>query len=367
MNLLSRYLIRRLAVMAFYTLLALLALYSFFDIISEIGDVGEGSYSGLKMMQYVAMQMPAHAYELMPLAVLIGGLVALSQLASGSELTVMKTSGMSTKKLIATLLQYGFLFAVATAVLGEWVAPSLSQRAENLKAGAVSGKISTGSQGLWLKEGSNIINVREMLPDHSLLGIKVWRHNEALQLVEASEAESAVIDGQNNWLLNNVRSSLFIGEQQGRRGQMDVSAVHTEFHPQKQWDIGLQRNLLDVLLVDPEQMSVSALTTYINHLKDNQQQTRLYEIAWWRKLMYPVAAMIMALVALAFTPQSTRHGNMGLKLFFGICLGLAFHFASRLFGFTSQLYGVPPFIAAVLPTLLFGLLGVYLIRRQEKR
>ena len=367
MNLLSRYLIRRLAVMAFYTLLALLALYSFFDIVSEIGDVGEGSYTGFKMMQYVLMQVPAHAYELMPLAVLIGGLVALSQLAAGSELTVMKTSGMSTKKLIVTLLQYGFIFALATTLLGEWIAPSLSQRAENLKASAISGKISTGSQGLWLKEGYNIINVREMLPDHTLLGIKVWRHNEALQLAEASEAESAIIDENNNWRLHNLRSSLFIGEQQGRDGQIDVSQVHTEFHAEKQWNIGLKRNLLDVLLVNPEQMSVSALTTYISHLNANQQQTRLYEIAWWRKLMYPLAAMIMALVALAFTPQFTRHGNMGLKLFFGICLGLASHFASRLFGFTSQLYGVPPFIAAVLPTLLFGLLGVYLIRRQEKR
>ena len=83
--------------------------------------------------------------------------------------------------------------------------------------------------------------------------------------------------------------------------------------------------------------------------------------------MYPIAVLVMALVALAFTPQSTRHGNMGLKLFFGICLGLAFHFAGRLFGFTSQLYGVPPIIAAILPTLLFALLAVYLIRKQEKR
>ncbi|UOO81562.1 LPS export ABC transporter permease LptG [Uruburuella testudinis] len=366
MKLLNRYLIRQLAVMTVYALLALLALYSFFDIISEIGDVGEGSYTGWKMMQYVLMQMPAHAYELMPLAVLIGGLIALSQLAAGSELTVMKTSGMSTQKLIAVLLQFGLIFAVATALLGEWLAPSLSQRAENLKAGALSGKISTGSQGLWLKEGNAIINVREMLPDHTLLGIKAWRHNEALQLVEAVAAESATIDADSNWHLQNVHSSRLSGLQQ-RDGQMDVDLVQTEFDKEKQWDIGLQRNLLDVLLVDPEQMSVSALTTYIRHLQDNNQQTRQYEIAWWRKLMYPVAAMIMALVALAFTPQSTRHGNMGLKLFFGICLGLAFHFAGRLFGFTSQLYGVPPVVAALLPTLLFGLLGVYLIRRQEKR
>ncbi|WP_373795542.1 LPS export ABC transporter permease LptG [Neisseria dentiae] len=356
MKLITRYLIRQLSVMTVYALLAFLALYSFFDIINEVGDLGKGSYNGTKMMQYVLMQMPAHAYDLMPLAVLIGGLIALSQLASGSEITVMKTSGMSTKKLIAVLLRFGLIFAVATAALGEWLAPSLSQSAENMKATATSGRISTGAQGLWLKERNNIINVREMLPDHTLLGVKVWRHNEAFQLAEAVEAESATLNTDNSWQLKNVRRSLLDGE-----------AVRTETQAEQNWPVKLQRGLLDVLLVKPEQMSVSELTTYIGHLKNNQQQTKLYEIAWWRKLMYPVAALVMALVALAFTPQNTRHGNMGLKLFGGICLGLAFHFAGRLFGFTGQLYGIPPFIAAVLPTMLFAVLGVYLIRRQEKR
>ena len=143
MKLLTRYLIRQLCSMTLYALLALLALYSFFDIISEVGDIGQGSYNGAKMMQYVLMQMPAHAYELLPLAVLIGGLIALSQLASGSELTVMKASGMSTKKLIAVLLQFGLIFAVATALLGEWLAPAMSQRAENLKASATTASIAT--------------------------------------------------------------------------------------------------------------------------------------------------------------------------------------------------------------------------------
>ncbi|QEY27224.1 LPS export ABC transporter permease LptG [Neisseria zalophi] len=355
MMLLTRYIIRRLTATSFYALLAFLALYSFFDIVSEAGDIGKGSYNGLKMMQYVVMQMPAHAYELMPLVVLIGGLIALSQLASGSELTVMKTSGMSTKQLISILLQFGLIFAVLTAVLGEWAAPSLSRSAENLKATAVNGKISTGSQGLWLKERNNIINVREMLPDHTLLGVKIWAHNVDFQLAETVEADSAVLNNE-GWQLKNARHSL-----------LDGNGVKTETQAVEQWSIELQRNLLDVLLVRPEQMSVTALTTYIGHLKDNHQQTKTYEIAWWRKLMYPIAAMIMALVALAFTPQNNRRGNMGLKLFGGICLGLAFHFTGRLFGFTSQLYNVPPVIAAILPTVLFGILGVYLIRKQEKR
>lgn len=110
------------------------------------------------------MQMPARAYELMPLAVLIGGLISLSQLASGSELTVIKASGMSTKKLLLILSQFGLIFAIATVALGEWVAPTLSQKAENIKAAAINGKISTGNTGLWLKEKTALSTCAKCCP-----------------------------------------------------------------------------------------------------------------------------------------------------------------------------------------------------------
>ena len=356
MNLISRYIIRQMAVMAVYALLAFLTLYSFFEIINEVGDLGKGSYNGATMAQYVLMQMPARAYELMPLAVLIGGLVSLSQLAAGSELTVIKASGMSTKKLLLILSQFGLIFAIATAALGEWIAPVLSQKAENIKSAAINGKISTGNTGLWLKEKNSIINVREMLPDHTLLGIKIWERNDKNELTQATEAESAVLNNNGSWQLKNIRRST-LGED-----KVEVSTAAEE-----NWPIAVKRNLMDVLLVKPDQMSVGELTTYISHLENNNQNTQIYAIAWWRKLVYPVAAWVMALVAFAFTPQTTRHGNMGLKLFGGICLGLLFHFAGRLFGFTSQLYGVPPFLAGALPTIAFALLAVWLIRRQERR
>ena len=204
MKLIPRYIIRQMSVMAVYALLAFLALYSFFEVINEMGDVGKGSYTGAKMAQYVLMQMPARAYELMPLGVLIGGLIALSQLASGSELTVIKASGMSTKRLLAVLSQFGLIFALATVVLGEWVAPDLSRRAENMKASAINGRISAGASGLWMKEQNNIINVREMLPDHTLLGVKIWQHDDRYQLASAAEAESAALNPDGSWQLKNV-------------------------------------------------------------------------------------------------------------------------------------------------------------------
>ena len=114
-------------------------------------------------------------------------------------------------------------------------------------------------------------------------------------------------------------------------------------------------------------MSFTALTQYIRYLKENHQQTQAYDVAWWNKLIYPIATVVMALVALAFTPNSGRHSNMGLKLFGGICLGLLFFFTGRLFGFTTQLYGVPAMLSAILPTAAFGCWAMYLIRKQEQR
>lgn len=358
-SLINRYVVRRLSVATLYALAALLALFVFFDVIDQIGDVGEGRYTAAKMLQYIAMQLPGRAYELMPLAVLVGGLTAMSRMAADSELTVMKTSGISTARLMAVLAQFGAVFALATLVLGEWVAPEMGRRAEQFKVNAQQNTISAGGgSGIWMKQDQDIINVAEMLPDGTLRDITVYRHDDAFRLVQTVHARAAVPDAAvpDQWQLQDVRTT-----------RLSETRTETAAFARLPWPAAVNRELLSVLLVTPEQMSVRDLGRYIRHLDDNRQQTTRYELAWWRKFGYPLTAFIMAWVALAFTPQHTRHGNMGLRLFFGICLGLAFHFSGRLFGFSSQLYGIPPAVAALLPTVLFALLALWLIRRQERR
>lgn len=362
MRLLNRFVISQMTVYTLYALLALVSLYSFFDIMGEISHVGDGRYTADKMLYYVLMLIPTHAYELMPLAVLVGGLVCLSQMASNSEFTVIRTSGISLSNIISMMLQFGLFFAVIAALLGEYIVPRIGPYAEQYQLHARQNSISAGDSGIWLKQGKDIVNVAEMLPDGSLRDINIYRHDENFQLTETLHAFSAKVDvhspegKKSKWHLNQVDQSLL--------GKNQISVNHIE---NLDWKMSVNHQLLNILLVAPEQMSAIALSTYIKHLKHNHQQTTRYELAWWRKIAYPLACMVMALVALAFTPQQNRHGNMGLKLFYGICLGLLFHFSGRLFGFTSQLYGVPTIIAAFLPTILFLCLAVYLIRRQEKR
>lgn len=354
-KLLTRYLVVRLSVMSGYALLALSALYSFFDLLAEVGNIGQGSYTSLTAFQYVAMQLPAHAYQLMPLAVLIGGLTALNRLSANSELAVIKTSGLSTVGMIRMVLSFSLMFAVLTAILGEWAAPELSRRADTLKASAKSGQISSVDNGLWIKQQDSMIYIDAMLPDQTLTGIKIWRYGSDFKLIEALSAEKATVE-QENWLLHNIHSSVF-----------EPDRIRVSEQVSRHWSSSIGSSLLGILRVRPEQMSFSALGGYIRHLENNHQQTLPYRVEWWNKLVYPIATMIMSLVALAFTPLSGRHTNMGLKLFGGICLGLLFHFSGRLFAFTSILYGVPAFLAAVLPTTVFAVWAVYLIWRQEKR
>ena len=353
MKLISKYLIKRLTVMSCYALFAILALYSFLDLLTE--GVGTGNYTWGLAMQYILMQTPARAYQLMPLATLIGGLIALNQLSSNSEWAVIKTSGLSTANIIGIILKFSVIFAMATVLLGEWIAPEMGRRADMMKSAAKSGQKMAVRDGVWIKQPNSMINVMSMLPDNTLVGVKIWRYDDDFTLAEAIAAEKATVQN-GKWTLQNTKSSI-----------LSENKIQVFRQPERIWQSEINHQLLNVLQVKPEQMSFTALTQYIKYLKENQQQTQAYDVAWWNKLVYPIATMVMALVALAFTPNSGRHSNMGLKLFGGICLGLLFFFTGRLFGLTTQLYNVPAFVSAVLPTAMFALWAAYFIRKQESR
>ena len=144
-----------------------------------------------------------------------------------------------------------------------------------------------------------------MLPDHTLLGIKIWQRNDKDELTQAAEAESAVLNPDGSWQLKNIRRSI-LGED-----KVEVSTAAEE-----NWPISVKRNLMDVLLVKPDQMSVGELTTYIDHLEKNNQNTQVYAIAWWRKLVYPVAASGDGrLLPLPLSPQTTAPRQYGLETF----------------------------------------------------
>ncbi|QNM95913.1 LPS export ABC transporter permease LptG [Chitinimonas koreensis] len=358
MKTLSRYLINEVVRTCFLVLLALLGLFLFFDLIGELGDVGRGGYTFGKLLAYVGLLAPGHAYELMPIAVLIGGMISLAMLNQYSELTVMRVGGLSVSRILAILTIAGLFFALVTLAAGEYLAPRAERAATQLRLAAKGQLVSQDYRsGFWLKDDGSFVNVREVLPDQTLRNINIYEFDANRRMTLYGRAERGVWEGDKQaWRLTDIVAT-----------HIKPDSIQIERRPEYIWRSVLTPDTLSVLLIAPEQMSVFTLIDYIDHLHRNQQKTSRYEIALWTKLVYPFACLAMLVIALPFAQTQRRAGGVGVKLFVGIMLGLLFYFVNKLVGHLGLLYDWPPLLAAAMPSGLFLTLAVFLLWRQERR
>lgn len=358
MNTLSRYLSSEVVKGTLLVFAVLLGLFAFFDVINQLDDVGKGNYRMHYVFMFVGLSIPAHIYELFPVAALIGSLFSLSQLSANSEYAVMRASGLSNTRIVAYLLPAGMLFALLTFTFGEYIAPPAERAANQLRLQATNSVVAQEFRsGLWVKDDRHFINVRQVLPDNTLRDLRVYSFDERYNLTGITQATHGKHLHNGLWLLTGITETRLFASQQ-------VSVVTRS---EMQWQSVLTPSVLSILLVVPEHMPVGDLWSYIEHLKDNKQKTSRYEIALWSKLLYPFVAVCMMFLALPFSQTQRRSSNVGLKLFVGIMLGLTFHFVNSLFRHLGLLYEWNPLFSAALPSSIVILLGIAMLWQQERR
>lgn len=339
----ERYLARQVYAATAFVLAGFLALFAFFDLVNELGDLGIGEYHLREVLTFVALSVPAHAYELFPVVVLIGTLYVLAYLASNSEYTVMRAAGFSPRDAGRALIKVGLVFVAATFVIGEWIAPIAEQAAQTLKMRAKSSLIGQElKSGLWFKDERAFINIREARRDNALTGIRIYEFDADYKLGLARSAERGEYRGDGTWRLFGVAQTKFT-----------AAGPRVESAAEMDWRTALTPDLLNVLIVAPERMSAYRLYKYTEHLAGNRQKTERYEIAMWKKLVYPIATLVMMALALPFAYMHARAGLVGVKVFLGIMLGIVFHMLNSLFSHIGLLQNWPPFTSAVLPSVAF--------------
>ena len=340
---LERYLARQIYGSVVFVLLGFLGLFAFFDLIAELRDLGQGNYQLRQIFIVVALWIPGHAYELFPIAVLIGTLYVLAHLSSNSEYTVLRSSGLSPWRAAGILAKTGIVFVVLTFAIGEWIAPITEQAAQQVRMTAQQSLIGTGFEsGLWFKDEHSFINVREARDARVLAGLRIYEFDGNYHLRQITEAERGEYVGGGKWRLVNVAQTL-----------IEPSGPRTARYPEAEWRSAVNPDLLNVLIVVPERMSAWKLYQYLQHLQENRQKTERYEIALWKKLLYPFAALVMMALALPFAYMHARSGMVGVKVFLGILLGIFFHMLNSLFSHIALLKNWPPIAAAIVPSLLF--------------
>ena len=354
---LERYLARQIYTSVGFVLFGFLGLFAFFDLIRELADLGKVDYNLRQVFTFVLLSVPTHAYELFPVVVLIGTLYVMAHLASNSEYTVMRASGLSPRRAGLTLVKIGLPFVVLTFVIGEWVAPWSEEQAQKVKIRAMSSMIGQDlDSGLWFKDEGSFINVREARQTNQLGGIRIYDFDPEYRLRQITLAKRAEYAGKGVWRLEETLQTQFTP--QGPR---------TQAYAQSEWRSRVTPDMLDALIVRPERMSAFALHKYTQHLAGNRQKTERYEIALWKKLFYPIAALVMMALALPFAYMQARAGMVGIKVFLGIMLGIFFHMMNSLFAHIGLLQNWPPLSAAMVPSAAFLAAAITMMWWVERR
>jgi lipopolysaccharide export system permease protein len=356
MRILNRYLAQEILGSTLLVTLGLLAMFSFFDLIQELDSLGEGNYHLGIVLSFVLLSAPGHIYEVTPVAVLLGALYALAQFSRNSELVVMRSSGVSLPSIGLALLRIGAIFAILTFLIGELVTPITEKTAQKMRLKAKEQIVAQEFRsGLWVKDGTSFVNIEEVQPDTSLRAIHIYEFGPDFRLRVVNNASTGFYESD-RWNLRDVTQTSFA-----------ENKTHTTHYDQAYWQSVIKPELLNVLLVVPEKMAAWNLYFYIKHLSDNHQKTTRQQIALWSKMVYPMACLVMVVLALPFGFLQQRAGGVGAKIFVGIMIGISYQVLNRLFVHIGLLNDWAPVVSATIPTLMFLSVGVGMLLWMERR
>ncbi|MES2260870.1 MAG: LPS export ABC transporter permease LptG [Pseudomonadota bacterium] len=380
MRILQRYFAVTILQAVAFVLAAFLALQAFMDLTGELASVGKNGYGLQHALLYVLILVPGHIYEMMPVAALIGTIYAMAQFASTSEFTIMRASSMTTRMAAGMLFRVGVVLVAITFIIGELVAPRSAMLAEKVRLTARGAAISGDfKSGMWTKDiiksegltgtvlGSRFFNVREVRPDGQLVDVKLYEFDTSFRLRSLIVAKRGTFQGNNLWRLFDVTESRFsnpallvagsVANLQNNFAQ-DTSMIETVKSDTRDVLSEITPKILSVSRRDPERMSASELAVYTRHLQENRQEVDRFKIAFWKKLIDPLAIFVLMALALPFAYLHTRSGGVSLKIFVGIMIGIGFLLINTLFSHLGVLTTWPAFVTAVAPSLLFLLLAL---------
>ncbi|MFT5221217.1 MAG: lipopolysaccharide export system permease protein [Gammaproteobacteria bacterium] len=349
----NRYLQRNIYQGTCAALLVLVSLSLFFIFIGEIENLGQGSYGLLQAVEYIALKVPGQIVEFTPLAILLGTILSLGALAGNSEIIAMQASGISLPRLLGSIFQAALVVALINFVLADIIVPESETAARKVRSQTQKQSLALKTDnGVWIKDESKILFIGSLLPNGVARDVDIYQLDENGKLVGTTRAKRA-IPIKKGWQLEMVEKST-LGAKKAVSQSLDTMIYQGN----------ISHELLQVLLIEPRQMSIGDLWSYLKFLDENKLEANTERLVLWKKIFSPLSIIVMCLLAFPFILGAQRQANSGQRLMLGILIGLAFVVVDRLLTQLGIQWKIAPVLIALLPNMVFFGLAFYLLKRK---
>lgn len=364
MNIVERYLGKVVFLHSLVVLLVLLLIMGFVELMFQLSTTGRG-YTALYAFIFVGYKLPVFAYEVFPVALLIGSLIGLGSLANHSELTVLRATGWSVRRVFIGVMKTILLVWLIFTLLGEWLAPMAEVKAQQLRAEMKNQRITIGnSKDFWMKDEGRFIHVQRILSEKRMIGLEIFYVDE-FELKAKLYAKSAEFTDK-GWLLKGIKTTNIDWQDSSFQTEGDVFKYLGLKHEKEKTrleQLPVTPEMLRKLRVETRYMSMTDLEEYIGFLNENGLDAEPYKLAFWRKVVSPLALVGMIALVFPLIFGSQRAVSMGQRIFVGIVIGLGFHMLNQIFGNLSVVYQMPTIIGAAAPSIILILIAFALFRR----
>jgi lipopolysaccharide export system permease protein len=373
MRLLDRYLFRELLAPLACCLGGFLIFWTAYDLFTELEEMQERKLHLPDVLAYSIAMTPGFLVLVLPIALLLALLYALTGHARANEITAMRAAGVSLWRICAPYFFAGFVASLALFALNEFLAPRGTDWADRIMTRHVQrpgdinaqkqfqnfGFTNTRAHRAWLI-GEYRVKTAEMirpqvnwnLPDGSsrrLYADRAVRTNGAWTFFNVTEfsqagAQAALVPSLQT---NELAMPDFEETPAQIRSEIKISA-YLGLEASRKADIPL-KDIFEYLQLHPDLSPAVA--------------GRLYT-KFDGRLAAPWTCLVVVLIAIPFGAASGRR-----NLFFGVAGSIFICFTFFVLQSASLLLGsggeLPPWLAAWLPNMVFGATGLFLMARER--
>jgi lipopolysaccharide export system permease protein len=366
---LTRYVARRFLGATFATLAGLTLLVSLFDFIELLRRAATRPDAGFALVaQIAALRLPFVALQILPFAILLGGLLAFWRLTRSSELVVARAAGISAWGFLSGPVAVALLFGMLGTAGISPLSSAMLARAERLDYSylRVSGGITALAGGrLWLRQadrglepqGVAILSGRPLADrvtprttEFTMTEVSLWRLSAADRPLARIEAPRArLLPGR--WVLEDA---VTFGADRSA-GPRQTLHFPTDLTPDR----------IENSFASPDTLSVWELPGFIAVLEAAGFSAVRHRLHFQSLLSLPVLATAMALLAAGFSMRSSRRGGVTQMIAAGVAAGFALFVLDKIVNELGEAGSLPVYLAAWAPTVAGLMLALALLLHLE--